>query len=904
MTDENQVVVTRDDYRARADKLSSRVVSSRRGVSYADSPYDKTPVAKYVLEQISRQTSDDMLSSETILQMTPDTKRAMFILAGLITCPNGGQRVKLNYLLGENGNHQDDENGNGRKVLDKIADFFTNTLDLNATQFDRVMRIISSQGAEAIMIIPDSALDTLIDSDKNVGLESMRAVGIFKREVDGKLELPSLGFLGNPTPVDAKASSAGLESALKVETSGAYNPEWCPEGMNDKSVPVLKIIDNPNILRMPDILAHNSEVKSIAALEKAQGKTPLAKALHKNYYKRRDYKANPIVAIPSPTRWKATGRPKLVVAPPGSVVNVFYPGDPTRRIGSYVLLDGKGYPLQGQMESDAYRDLTKAASGQAKANDGGSSQILSKVKQRFAGTGLGNTAASVADSITMLSKQIEKEFRTRLEKGVYGQSFSVEVDEVMARIFAARALEQQETYALFVPDELFCYMAYDYDANGLGVSLVSQSKLMGAIRSVLFFANLLGELSNVIRQKELRVQFDERDPRPGRTLETVINEVVAKLNGSAELFSFNGPSDIITGLQRFGLSVKLENMDVPGMPKMNVELEEKRRDIQPIDTTLMDLTRKQQMMEWGLSPETVDQSFGAQFAVQINRENEITARMISRLVTLTAQHNKEFITKYVQQDEELIKELLDEIEVPKSKRTTVKTTTGDEVETSNDDQLYKLGIIEEVLRVMVITPPEADQNELEVTSENVENFMKVIDKVVDTIFGDTLRNTLDNDGGKYSQMLSEQIKAAMLKDYLRLNNGIPGFVSKVLDPERLGDLLANEIEGLTSYLDIARKAIEALKGADVKVQYAGEDVEAKLKAARDAKLAEEEAKNNPQPEVEPAATDETPAGEPATPTDEPVTDDTTTGADVPTDEEALPNDELDLDALDEDLPPE
>jgi hypothetical protein len=852
MADENQMVVTRDDFRARADKISARVVSERKGVSYSDTPSDQTPIAKYVLEQISRQTTDDMLSSETILQMTPDTKRAMFILAGLITCPNGGQRVKLNYLLGDNGNYQDDENGNGRRVLDKVADFFTNTLDLNATQFDRVMRIISTQGAEAIMIIPDSAIDTLINDGKEVGLESMRKSGVFNRpDAKSSYALPPLGFLGSP--VAKETQEVGLESAFRTSTTAPYDPV-VNFGTETKDVtPMLKIIDNPNILRMPDILAHNSDIKSIVALERAQGKTPLAKKLHQNYYKRRDYKSNPVIAIPSPERWKPSGRPKLVIAPPGSVINVFYPGDPTRRIGSYVLLDSKGYPLQRQLESDAYRDLTKASSGKNNANDGGSTQILSKVQQKFAGSGYGKPAGgSVSDIISGLSKQLEGEFRKRLEHGVYGQSFSIEVDDVMARIFAARALQQKETYALFVPDELFCYMAYDYDHNGLGVSLVSQSKLMGTIRSVLFFANLLGELSNVIRQKELRVQFDERDPRPGRTLETVLNEVVAKLNGSAELFSFNGPSDIITGLQRFGLSVKLENMDVPGMPKMNVELEEKRRDIQPIDTTLMELTRKQQMMEWGLSPETVDQSFGAQFAVQISRENEITARMISRLVTLTAQHNKEFITKYIQQDEELLKELLAEIDVPANKRTVVKTTAGDEVATSNDDDAYKLGVIEEVLRVMVITPPEPDQNELEVTSENVENFMKVIDKVVDVIFGDTLRNTLDNDGGKYTQMLSEQIKAAMLKDYLRLNNGIPGFVSKILDPERLNDLLSNEIEGMVGYLDIAKDAIKQIKAADMKVQTAGEDAEAEVKRKAEERRAEEEAKRNPPtpPDVE------------------------------------------------------
>lgn len=880
----DQKILTSQTILNRVERMASRAVATRRGVSYAEEKQPKDPISKIVLEQVSQRSQDEMMASETILQLNPDTKRAMSILTGLIVCPNGGQRVKLNFKLGELNNYQDDEKGNYRKVLNVIQDYFTNDFNIQATQYDKVYRILTVQGAECYGIIPDSTVDVIINGqDGEVGLESLYKHNIVtsKEFNNGTLTFKPCGFLGSPT---TKSNTSGLENALgRGQHRNLAYDDTVSLGNKTTRTALLRIVDNPDILKIPLILEHNNRRRSGAALERYRAKstTPkLGSKLHPNYSKRRNYKVSPVVAVANPTKFDAVGRPQVVYFPPESVIPVFYPGDPTNRFGAFILLDKNGNPLHKPTDNDAYRDLTKMA-GQGNDDQMGSNQLLGKMKNSLSNIKGYKDSAPAADLMKHFNNYIEKEFKTRLENGSYANTFDVGLDEVISRVMLSRVLQQQETYALFLPDDLLSYQAFDYNEFGVGVSLISTTKLMGTIRSVLFFANFMGELSNVVRQKELKVQLDEKDPRPTKTLETIINEVVLKLNGGNGIFNFSGPSDIITNLQRYALSVKMENMDVPGMPKMNIELEEKKRDVQPVDTTFMDLTKKLHMMDFGLSPEMVDQSFQPQFAAQILRENDITARIVSKYVGLLAECNKDFVRKYTFQDEELIKACVEVIELPKKK----DAKEGEETNLALEDNRY-YEIIEEVLDVMVISTPDPDQNELEATFENVDNFTKIIDKVVEIIFGDTLRNTLDGDGAKYSQLLSDQLKANLLKDFLRGNNGIPSFIAKALDNEALEDVLNGEIDGMVDFLEITKRAVERLKEMDVKITETGKDVETEVVKEFDKKRAELEAKENPQPVEEPTTT---PPDEETTPpdTEEPTTEDTPPGEETPTEDEDL-----------------
>ena len=91
-----------------------------------------------------------MLSAETILQMNPDTRRAMALVAGLITCLTGAPKLSLIscsmiMLL---------KSLMMKKVLEVIREYFTSEYNIEATQFDKVERIISKQGAEIYAILP------------------------------------------------------------------------------------------------------------------------------------------------------------------------------------------------------------------------------------------------------------------------------------------------------------------------------------------------------------------------------------------------------------------------------------------------------------------------------------------------------------------------------------------------------------------------------------------------------------------------------------------------------------------------------------------------------------------------------------------------------------------------------
>ena len=166
-------VQTQQNIKSRINKLTSRLVSEQKDKAFSEQK-PKNNFSLDGLDELSNLKRDKMLSAETILQMNPDTRRAMALVAGLITCPNGGSEVKLNFLFDDNVTEVTDDE---KKVLEVIREYFTSEYNIEATQFDKVERIISKQGAEIYAILPDSAVDDIINNHENatpVALETLR----------------------------------------------------------------------------------------------------------------------------------------------------------------------------------------------------------------------------------------------------------------------------------------------------------------------------------------------------------------------------------------------------------------------------------------------------------------------------------------------------------------------------------------------------------------------------------------------------------------------------------------------------------------------------------------------------------------------------------------------------------
>lgn len=818
----NEKITTDADALAKIRKLSSRAVAVT-DTSYAKERDQKSKhdgrETENQMTSIGDLTSERQRAAQTILKTTPDVGRAIAIITGLAVCPTGGTRAKLTFNMGRMGEVAD-EDGNIARIISKIQEFFTNTLDIETPQYKRLYDILSVKGARITAILPDNTVDKIINSCENstsISLESLYRQGVTKSQgvdSDGGLALPSLGLLGNGRKEKNKVS---LESAFGTGSldRNSYNSSL----IVNASKSYVDVIDNPDILKVPTLLEYNNNAKIGLALE-AYSKSALRQNdtdLHPNYHLRRKYKVSPQVALTNPNSYEGSGRPILIDIPADVFTPVYYPGDPERRYGGFVLLDEFGSPLTNQTEEDAYQRLMTSPAGGSGSN---TDSALQKIEQ-MTSNGTLNLSNIRDDQIhagnfRIFQELMEKELQNRLTHGAGASNYQIGDDDVFYRIMLSRALAKKRTRVLFIPEKMLSYQAVHYDEHGIGISMVARNRLISTIRTVLFYSNFMGALSNSMQRKKVRLKLDPNDRNINRTIETAIGELINSQATVSDVLRSQGPADTIEALQKASVSVEIDDSDIPGMPQTKISMEDERRNIQEIDSTYMEELRKLQMMDYSISPEIVDGSFTPNFAAQVYRENDITARMISEIVDATSHFNTEFVRKYIELDPVLVRDLLMCVKIKRSgkgKKDDVTDEVVPEVEKNEnnivsgvEDYEERLRYLQRALDVLWVAPPNPELDGLDHNYENFENFKKVLDSVLDAKLNDGLGRGLRGDMGEVYELLKATLRQRYIDSYLRRSDMLPELREELTNDERLSEILEDEIQGLDDFLPILEKA--------------------------------------------------------------------------------------------------
>lgn len=908
----NEKVNTDSDVLARLRRLSSRVVSDT-DKSYAEkhnaTSKDSQKTAFQQMNSVANLSSERQKAARAILKTTPDVGRAIAIITGLAVCPTGGTRAKLNFNLGRS-NDALDENGNLTRIIDKIEDYFTNILDIETTQYRRLYDILSVEGAKITAILPDNTVDSIINScdiTGTISLESLYRKGVIgsaSTTSDGALDLPSLGLLGGG---QSAHQSTSLESAFSTKPLArkSYNSSLIT---NDGKT-YIDVIDNPDILKIPTLLEFNNNSKIGIALE-SYAKSNLKQKeteLHPNYHLRRKYKASPQVAIANPASYEGEGRPILIDIPANVFTPVYYPGDPNRRYGGFVLLDEFGSPLTNQTDDETYQQITSRANT-GSAADGALKRLDEMGGGQFS---VGNlTMDSInRDNLKLFQEMMEGELKNRLTHGAGSANYNIGDDEVFYRIMLSRALAKKRTRILFIPEKMLSYQAVHLDEHGIGISMVAKNRLISTIRTVLFFSNFMGALSNSIQRKKVRLKLDPSERNINRTVETAIGEIINSQASVSDVLNSQGPVDTIDALQRAAVSVEIDDSDIAGMPQTKISMEDERRQIQEIDTSYMEELRKLQMMDYSISPETVDGSFTPQFAAQVYRENDITARMISEIVDATSQYNTEFVRKYIELDPVLVKELMLCVDVRKHKKDSVDPVEINEPEdedkvnivSGTEDYEIRLAYVQRALDLLWVSPPNPELDGLEYNHENFENFMKAMESVVDAKLNDTFGRGLRGDMGDTFELLKSTLKQRYINSYLRRSDMLPEIREELTDDKRLHEILEEEIKNLDSFLPLLEKGAlllartqtglerkTRLEEDEVNKKY--DDIEKEIEEEEEARRQLEEEQNNQ------LDNEDDEIITPDEPTDDEVTEDE--------DPEVTEDEEIDLDLEEDDTPPD
>lgn len=756
MNDQNSAIVSklvRDIY--------SREYSGNQGGAN-----DVLPQSPEYINNVVNHTSGSIADAKNIQQNLPDIELGKQILVSSIISPNDLMSGEITYSstdehLGELSN----------KLLDIVSDYFDNTYKIQSELPKILGDALFDTGSYPIAVLPESSIDYMINSNTRVTTESL--MGNF----DEKGQLKNFGVLGNPSNSKPFISTLNdLTRNATLESSGVYHigQDYSP---NMDDMLCMSAVDNFDILKLPQLKKKSNfdklqdiygrhgvsmEARRDRMLRKGakgQKDDKTTKNMLASLYPDRQFMQKTTIRVPtlSESGRETVGHPLVIKLPSECVIPVHTPSDPSDHIGYFVVLDRTGNPVRMPTDIDFFSTLNQ----QFGQNQDMGKYLINKTKNLNVGLNLDNVAMQTEDAIRVFTDIVEQDLVKRLENGLHGDGVAVAKPQEIYRLMFARACARMYTQLLYIPASLLTYIAFDHNDNGIGVSLLEKTKMLGALRSSLLYSNVMAGLKNGITRRIFDISLDRTDPNPSKTVEILKHLGAASMRGETPFGSVY-PSDIITGLQNAGIVTRVKG-DHPGFPETDFNVEYSSNQYMKVDTDLDDMLKKWHMMGIWLTPETVELSMGADFATSVVSSNILLAKRAKMTQISLCEQLVKFIKSYVYNSKILMDRLR---EVTKTEWANVDKDITD---------VYDIdGIVTYFITTIELQLPEPDMSEFDMQSAALDNYISVLEKVLPSFINDQMFN--GDNLGKLSAGIPatiEIIKAVFIRRYLRVNNFMP-----------------------------------------------------------------------------------------------------------------------------------
>lgn len=646
------------------DTMGTKMV---KGEQTRDAIDDKEPVNSahhdaYLKNSLAR-SIERIRDNQNILQLLPDIKQSLEIIIGTVMSPKDMSEPTLTFK--STSRVFDDT---AATLLNYLKDYFISSYKIQDQLTDILWDVLGRTGAYPQAILPETTIDYMINSNGNVTFEELQNEKIFNAQ--GQME--SMGLLATRKTIGDNSDERSLFEFIKQTSLEGYGDGTAKPHFDGTILTPefnISVLDNFDALKGPLLKNRISrQVSQTAINHRRRGftgdmysseayttttdsgdytRTVESKRDLQKLYPERQFKSTPIMRVRGRGLLKkeTVGHPFVLKLPTESVIPVFNPTNPKEHIGYYVLLDPVGYPLRLSELDNMYKMLQTASNV---TNSSGSGLLSSMLQQsanaNSAGTGFDINQLSMHQQVGMAApifqQMVERDLLDRIERGYLGAGVKVGELESPCLIMLARALQGKRTQILFLPEELVSYIANDYDEYGLGKTLLDDSKMIAAMRSMNMIVNSVASSKNAITKRVLNVELSAAEKNPQKAAQIVMQEFVKGTH--AEYPLSNNPVEQINYLQMAGVQINFA--DHPRLPNSKVSVDYLDNQYKPVDTGFDDHLKKLHIQATGLSPEIVEGSGAADFATQTVIQNVLTARRIN----LISKKIMSGVTQYVQ----------------------------------------------------------------------------------------------------------------------------------------------------------------------------------------------------------------------------------------------------------------
>jgi hypothetical protein len=322
------------------------------------------------------------------------------------------------------------------------------------------------------------------------------------------------------------------------------------------------------------------------------------------------------------------------------------------------------------------------------------------------------------------------------------------------------------------------YYAVEYRENGTGKSVIEDILLLTSIKAMLFLTRISAYIRGSIITTDIKVELDEDDPDPERTLAKVLNYI--KKSREMQLpIGMLKVNDLVDWLHNVGFKVTATH---PSLPRFELDLEENMLPVNVPDDSLEELLDKYITLTIGPTPEMVDNSYSPDFATTIVANNVLMTRRIymkqKQLNPLFTEH----VRKYIENDPMLRNKILSIIEenVNTIKKKIKKLAINEELKkkiTKINKKGFTYWTFKEVLNNIHVSLPKPELQEEDPNYELFDKLNQKLDSVLEVLLSsDMFDSELLGDLGDKVENQKNILKGLIIYKWMSQNRFLPEVV--------------------------------------------------------------------------------------------------------------------------------
>jgi len=621
---------------------------------------------------------------------------------------------------------------------------------------------------------------------------------------------------------DKRVSTQGKEESISLESIAKM--------MVDEER--FTITDNMNIIQYGDL--KDKLVSSIVKKElRNKGSISLEsqdKIEYLDIFRQRGNVRNkPIqfVKTKEETYRKTIGKPLTIKLPSASVIPAFIPGNESEHMGYFVLLDESFKPISASTNSSDLNRLD--ASLHSSSNNSTTTTKLTPIQKAYNNlvNTTGNSGVDINGLFEVYKEVMEKQLFDTVKTSINGKSVSIaERNDIYFTMFS-RALQDQKTTILYLRKESVVYYAFQFNEYGTGKSLLDNMAVQASMRAILLFSRIMSEAKQAIDVTRVNIEFDENDPDPEKTLETV-QSAVLKLRQNFLPLGINNPVDLVNWVQRAGLQFSFSNH--PMFPSTNISFENAGITHTTPNGELEEELRKQSIIALGLPPDMVDNGFSPEFARSVINNNILLSKRVGIYQKKLNALNTKFVNLILYNDQDLRNTLKKDI-LEREKDLIDSLTEEQKALFTKDKEAFIEDYIDEIADNLYLELPKPEETDISNLSVEYDlykdNLEKTIDSIISTeLFSEDLAGDISNN----IDTIKMVYKHYHLRKWMADNNYYPELLEITSsDTEEVKILLTNITNHLTSTMRNSDKLFRMMRdvkeavNADLNKTFNGEE---------------------------------------------------------------------------------